>query len=129
MDRHVGSGGRQVEYDQDGRLWKCSVNLEFELKATTCFEITIKVHIKPYTICLTKDKLAFNEYLSTQSEVIQKLLLQNYLLVMNKTQMVIIIIMMIIITYFLIHVNQKAFCLVPLCKVKASLRLLQSTNN
>jgi len=75
----------------------------FELTATTCCEITIRVHIKPCTICLTKDKLACNEHLSTQSEVIQKLLLQNYLLVMNKAQIVIIskiIIIVIIIIYF-----------------------------
>jgi len=43
------------------------------------------------------DKLAFNEQMSTQSEVIQKLLLQNYLLAINKTQVFIIIIIMIII--------------------------------
>jgi hypothetical protein len=71
--------------------------MKFELKAATCCEITIRVHSNPCTVCLTKDKLACSGRLSTQSKVIQKLSLQNYLLVMNKTQMIIIIIMMMII--------------------------------
>jgi hypothetical protein len=58
-------------------------NVEIELTTTAC-EITIRVHIRPCTVCLTKDKLACNEHLSTQSEVIQKLILQNHLLAQTK---------------------------------------------